>query len=114
MEKNLNPQWNERFTLNLHNIENTVRVKVYDSNWGSKDDFMGQTDITPRYDITSQSMHFPLILGQDRDRSSDAFSQAFKGLSLAWPREMSAGSKKVGEHGSAARRHQRCFVGTEA
>jgi Ca2+-dependent lipid-binding protein len=46
--KNLNPKWEERFTLPLDDVNKQVKVKVYDYDRGLTDDAMGEALIEPR------------------------------------------------------------------
>lgn len=52
IQKNLNPNWNEQFHFFISDIEDTFRIKVYDYDFGLKDDFMGAAslDLT-EYDV---------------------------------------------------------------
>ncbi|XP_065836716.1 multiple C2 and transmembrane domain-containing protein 1-like isoform X2 [Oscarella lobularis] len=52
IQKNLNPNWNEPFHFFISDIEDSFRIKVYDYDFGLKDDFMGAAslDLT-EYDV---------------------------------------------------------------
>lgn len=39
--KNLNPVWNELFVLQVDDVDDKMKVKVYDYDLGLRDDFMG-------------------------------------------------------------------------
>ncbi|XP_033905573.3 multiple C2 and transmembrane domain-containing protein 2-like isoform X1 [Acipenser ruthenus] len=43
--KNLNPEWNESFSVPVRNLDQKMYIKVYDRDL-TTDDFMGSTDIT--------------------------------------------------------------------
>lgn len=41
IHRNLNPEWNEAFSFKTHNLSLPLKVKVYDHDYGSLDDYMG-------------------------------------------------------------------------
>eukprot|EP00118_Oscarella_pearsei_P004563 m.19761 g.19761 ORF g.19761 m.19761 type:complete len:916 (+) comp27899_c0_seq1:156-2903(+) len=41
IHKNLNPNWNEDFTFFVSDVDDPLKVKVYDYDFGLRDDFMG-------------------------------------------------------------------------
>ena len=43
--KNLNPRWEESFTIPIEDLTKQVIVKVYDYDRGRKDDYMGASEI---------------------------------------------------------------------
>ena len=45
INKNLNPIWDEAFSIAVEDVFKPVTVKVYDYDWGASDDFIGQTMI---------------------------------------------------------------------
>ena len=45
--KNLNPRWDEKFTLMLDDLGKTIDVRVYDYDRGLRDDSMGAATIQP-------------------------------------------------------------------
>jgi len=45
--KNLNPKWDEKFTLMLEDLSKTIDVRVYDYDRGLRDDWMGSAAIEP-------------------------------------------------------------------
>jgi len=45
--KNLNPKWDEKFTLMLTDLSKTIDVRVYDYDRGLRDDWMGSAAILP-------------------------------------------------------------------
>ena len=50
--RNLNPNWNEQFEFQTVDLKEPLRVKVYDHDRGSLDDYMGgaSVDLTPYTD----------------------------------------------------------------
>ena len=48
MFKNLNPKWDEHFSLAIEDINQSIKLKVYDYDRGLSDDAMGVAFITPR------------------------------------------------------------------
>jgi len=45
--KNLNPRWDEKFTLMLDDLSKQIDVRVYDYDRGLRDDSMGSAAILP-------------------------------------------------------------------
>jgi len=45
IHKNLNPNWDERFSISVEDVYRPVTVKVYDYDRGVSDDPMGSSDI---------------------------------------------------------------------
>jgi Ca2+-dependent lipid-binding protein len=45
--KNLNPKWEERFTIPMDDVVRQIKVKVYDYDRGLTDDAMGEAFIEP-------------------------------------------------------------------
>jgi len=45
--KNLNPRWDEKFSLMLDDLSKTIDVRVYDYDRGLRDDSMGGATIQP-------------------------------------------------------------------
>jgi len=45
--RNLNPKWDEKFTLMLNDLSTTIDVRVYDYDRGLRDDWMGSATIQP-------------------------------------------------------------------
>ena len=43
--KQLNPVWDEKFDLIIEDVSLPLDIKVYDYDWGLRDDFMGQAQI---------------------------------------------------------------------
>merc|ERR1712126_411838 len=43
--KDLNPLWDEVFTVPIDDAFQPVQMKVFDYDWGLQDDFMGSTSI---------------------------------------------------------------------
>ena len=41
IHRNLNPVWNESFEFQVDKLTTPLRLKVYDFDYGSLDDFMG-------------------------------------------------------------------------
>jgi Ca2+-dependent lipid-binding protein len=41
IHRNLNPEWNESFSFKSSTLDVPLRVRVYDHDYGSLDDFMG-------------------------------------------------------------------------
>lgn len=41
INKNLNPEWDEQFTIPVEDVFQPIHVKVFDYDWGLQDDFMG-------------------------------------------------------------------------
>uniref|UniRef100_T1JFU4 C2 domain-containing protein n=1 Tax=Strigamia maritima TaxID=126957 RepID=T1JFU4_STRMM len=55
INKSLNPEWDERFTLPIEDVFEPIHVKVFDYDWGLQDDFMGSAYL----DLTSVEPHRP-------------------------------------------------------
>ena len=45
--RNLNPKWNEKFSVFLEDLGRTIDVRVYDYDRGLRDDWMGSAAIQP-------------------------------------------------------------------
>ena len=41
IHRNLNPEWNESFSFKSNSLDIPLRVRVYDHDYGSLDDYMG-------------------------------------------------------------------------
>ncbi|GAB6031200.1 hypothetical protein CHUAL_009020 [Chamberlinius hualienensis] len=55
VSKNLNPEWNERFTVALEDAFQNFVIKVFDHDWGLQDDFMGSAVV----DLASLEIYTP-------------------------------------------------------
>jgi Ca2+-dependent lipid-binding protein len=58
--KNLNPCWEERFTIPIEDPFKPIQILVFDYDRGMNDDFMGMTSIVPTQLDLSASV---LLLG---------------------------------------------------
>ena len=45
IDRNLNPVWNESYSFTTNSLDEHLKFKVYDHDWGSFDDFMGKAEI---------------------------------------------------------------------
>ena len=45
INQNLNPQWNEIFSFKTTDLIKPLQIKVFDHDYGSKDDFMGAASV---------------------------------------------------------------------
>ena len=45
ISQNLNPQWNEIFSFKTTDLNKPLQIKVFDHDYGSKDDFMGAASV---------------------------------------------------------------------
>jgi len=58
--RNLNPKWDEKFSLMVEDLSKTIDVRVYDYDRGLKDDWMGSAAIDPStltLDMSVSSSH---------------------------------------------------------
>ena len=46
VHRNLNPVWNESFDFQLSDLCTPLRIKVYDYDYGSMDDYMGGASLS--------------------------------------------------------------------
>ncbi|XP_039277384.1 multiple C2 and transmembrane domain-containing protein isoform X3 [Nilaparvata lugens] len=91
--RDLNPVWDESFTLPIEDPFNPIHIKVFDYDWGLQDDFMGSASL----DLTT------FELGKQNDITlelcdpgkNDYLGQIFLSATL-WPRTQEDKEQKTG------------------
>ncbi|XP_072160586.1 multiple C2 and transmembrane domain-containing protein isoform X2 [Bemisia tabaci] len=82
--RDLNPQWDESFTLPVEDVFTPVHIKVFDYDWGLQDDFMGASflDLTALELGRAQDISLTL---QDPDKPEEYLGEIVLTTTL-WPR----------------------------